>query len=302
MMVNRFPYEVLSTIGIFLNQESQKNCALVCKSGRRPFQTLVFQKVVFSTQEQVHGFLEQDASFKELTRSLHFKIKITDQLFQSIAGQCPKVNTLMFADRVINFSDFLDNNFSLSENVRIIKKQWLQHLVKIRMDDILLPEVLPLISHQVQDVTGGYIAFFDQENQLISIPQLQEMNIFGDYYDEDDLNVLDITELERMRLAYPKLKKLTLQFFDIHYVTETPKYTPFPFVRSFHLIYCDDKHELASEQIKLMCTNLFELSHLRGVEANFALKQDFHTSLSKHPNLRQLAMPYHSGNMNFSVL
>ena len=286
-MVNRLPYEVLSTVGIFLSQENQKNCALVCKSWRRPFQTLVFQKAVFSKPEQLAGFLEQDASFKQLAKGLHFDIPLTDQQFNSIAEQCPKVDTLTLFINLLN-------NLSIPKTVSVIKKHWLKHLVKIRMDELILPKVLPLISDQVQDVTGGFSAFFDKKKKLIPMPQLKELDIEQEEGASNDI----IAMLDPMRLAYPNLKKLTLRHFDIGRKCERSEYTPFPLVRSLHFINCDNSFE----HLHHTFVDLHELSHLRMRLSSYK-NQTFHKNLvSEYPNLRQLAVSYsYLGIMNFSL-
>lgn len=283
----KLPYEILREVGSYLNQINQKECCLVCKAWRKPFQTLVFQKVVLLKERQAELYVQQDLSLRKLTTGLHFDISLTDEAFEEYARASPHVNTLTLYVNMLN-------NLSIPKTVSVIKTYWLKNLIKIRMDELILPEILPLISHQVEDVTGSIKALFDREGKFRPMPKLRIL----DAEQEEDWNSISARTLNDMRIAYPKLQDLTLSYFFLESIDEEEmsEFTPFPLVRSFHLLNCDDLLD-SNSQIKRMFTDLKRYSFLRtnlSEEAKWA-RAPYQDLILKNSNLKELNLLYLSG-------
>jgi hypothetical protein len=288
-MNKQLPYEILRNIGLFLSQIYQRECSLVCKTWQKPFQTLVFQKAVFLNENQFQLYQSQDASLRKLTISMHFNVPLTDELFEQIAQASPHVNTLTLYVNLLN-------NLSITKTVSVIRTYWLKSLTKIRMDELLLPEIIPLLSHQLENVSGGFGAFFDSNKKLISMPQLKVLDI----EQEEDLEYatqIDVKRLNDIRLAYPKLQDLTISYFRLDPIQDnTFTYTPFPFVRSFHLLNCDDTED-CYPQLKNMFTDLKQFSFLRiNVPQHVKWAPNPYLDLvTENPNLNDVNLLYLGG-------
>lgn len=284
----KLPYEILREIGLYLNQINQKECCLVCKAWKNPFQTLVFQKVVLLEQRQADLYVQQSPSLRKLTTALHFNISLTDEQFKQYAQASPKVNTLTLFINLLNI-------LSIPKTVSVIKTYWLKNLVKIRMDDLILPEILPLISHQAEDVTGGFEALFDKKTgKLMPMPKLKILDV----EQEEEEIPMTARVLNDMRIAYPKLQDLTLSYFYLEPIDDedTFVFTPFPFVRSFHMLNCNDKLD-SYPQMKRMFTDLRRFSFLR-TDLNDKAKwahAPYRELVTKNPNLKELNLLYLSG-------
>jgi hypothetical protein len=288
--MNNFPAEILKNIGLYLNQINQKSCCLVCKAWRQTFQSLVFQKAVLLNQKQLDTYYRQDARLKKSTQSLHFNVSLTDDLLEEFAKASPNVHTLTLFVNILN-------QLSIPKTISVLKNYWWKNLAKVRMDDLLLSKVLPLLSHQLEDVTGDYGAFYNAKkngNIIIPMPKLKILDIEGD--GDDDL--LTAASLNNMRVAYPRLKKLTVSYFKFDLVDderEKAELVPFPFVRSFHILNCVDT-DYAFLEIASMFTDLKESSFLRSTDMereNMVERQNQYLELvSKHPNIRDLKIDY----------
>ncbi|KAI7887982.1 uncharacterized protein EV154DRAFT_605197 [Mucor mucedo] len=233
-----FPYEVLRNIGTFLNQVEQKECSRVCHSWLAPFRALVFQKAVLLHLSQLQRYNEQAASLRRLTQSLHINVPLTDAMLLDFAEASPNVHTLTLFVNLLN-------NLSIPKTLTVIRTYWLKSLTKIRMDGLLLPEVLPLLCHQLEDVTGDWRGFYDENRQIIPMPKLRILDIEDDYSANE--RMLSSRLLNSIRVAYPQLRKLSVGYFFVG--TELMEeegeewegeYAPFPFVRSFHIMNCDE--------------------------------------------------------------
>ncbi|KAG2230737.1 hypothetical protein INT48_004790 [Thamnidium elegans] len=124
------------------------------------------------------------------------------------------------------------------------------------MDELLLPQVLPLLCHQLQDVTGSWGSLLDTDRSLIAMPKLLILDV-----DNDDEYELTIPVLDQMRVAYPSLKKLTASYFNLKREDHTPL-VPFPLVRSFHLLNSNDL-DCGLRHIMNMFRDLKEYSVIR---------------------------------------
>ncbi|GAA5817478.1 hypothetical protein MFLAVUS_011026 [Mucor flavus] len=168
--------------------------------------------------------MQQKPTLKSRTQSLHFNVPLTDETLLDFATTCPGVNTLTLFINLLN-------NLSIPKTVSVITTHWSRTLIKIRMDELLLPKVLPLLCHQLQDVTGSWGSLLDADSCLIAMPKLFILDV-----DNDDEYELTIPVLDRMRIAYPRLKKLTTSYFNLKQVHDYKPVVPFPHVRSFHLL------------------------------------------------------------------
>lgn len=283
-----FPYEVLRNIGLFLNQVDQKACSIVCKLWLNPFRDLVFQKVVLLKPDQLQNYNEQDPSLKRLTQSLHFNVPLTDQLLIDFAEASPNVHTLTLFVNLLN-------NLSIPKTVSVISTYWLKSLTKIRMDGLLLPEVLPLLCHQLEDVTGDWRGFYTKDKQIIPMPKLKILDIEDDYSVNE--RMLSAKLLDSMRIAYPKLQKLTVGYFFVGIehedIDEAVDYKPFPLVKSFHILNCDELED-AYPSLRKTFTDLKEFSLLRSTPQG---DEEFrHISYSDlvvdHPNIQHLKIDH----------
>lgn len=251
-----FPYEVLRNIGSFLNQVDQKACSSVCKSWLHPFRDLVFQKAVLLHTTQLQKYTEQDPSLKRLTQSLHFNVPLTDQMLLEFAEASPNVHTLTLFINLLN-------NLSIPKTMSVITTYWLKSLIKIRMDGLLLPEVLPLLCYQLEDVTGDWRGFYNEDKQIIPMPKLKILDIEDDYSANE--RMLSSKLLNSIRIAYPKLQKLTVGYFFVGTEPdddEDPGYAPFPLVKSFHILNCDELDN-AYPNFRKSFTGLKEFSLVR---------------------------------------
>ncbi|KAI8076262.1 hypothetical protein BDF21DRAFT_400623 [Thamnidium elegans] len=193
--------------------------------------------------------MQQNPTLKSLTQSLHFNVPLTDETLLEFAITCPRIHTLTLFVNLLN-------NLSIPKTVSVINTYWARTLIKIRMDELLLPQVLPLLCHQLQDVTGSWGSLLDTDRSLIAMPKLLILDV-----DNDDEYELTIPVLDQMRVAYPSLKKLTASYFNLKREDHTPL-VPFPLVRSFHLLNSNDL-DCGLRHIMNMFRDLKEYSVIR---------------------------------------
>ncbi|GAA5798288.1 hypothetical protein EDC94DRAFT_665415 [Helicostylum pulchrum] len=279
--MDALPVEVLRLVGSYLNQVNQKSCTLVCQSWYKIFQPLVFQKAVLTSPTQLLSYMQQKPTLKSLTQSLHFNVPLTDETLLEFATTCPRVHTLTLFINLLN-------NLSIPETVSVITTHWSRTLIKIRMDELLLPKVLPLLCHQLQEVTGSWGSLLDADRCLIAMPKLFILDV-----DNDDEYELTIPVLDLMRIAYPRLKKLTASYFNLKQVHDhTPVVVPFPLVRSFHLLNSNDL-DCGLRQIMKMFSDLKEYSVIRSYVSDSSTedrKKLFKDLALVHPSICDLKL------------
>lgn len=285
-----FPYEVLRNIGSFLNQVDQKECSSVCHSWLQPFRDLVFQKAVLLNNTQLHQYNEQDVSLRRLTQSLHFNVSLTDAMLLEFAEASPNVHTLTLFINLLN-------NLSIPKTMSVIRTYWMKSLTKIRMDGLLLPEVLPLLCHQLEDVTGDWRGFYDENKELIRMPKLKILDIEDDYSANE--RMLSSKLLNSIRIAYPKLQKLSAGYFFVGTEPdmEEEENEPFPFVTSFHVVNCDELDD-AYPSFRKSFKGLKEFSLLRSTpqeDEDIRLRTYLDLTVD-HPNIQHLRIDHITKN------
>lgn len=282
-MIDCLPFEVIKNIGLYLNQADRKSCSTVSSSWYHIYQPLVFQKALFKSPKQLTSYLNQTPELKKLTQELHFDVSLTDNTLHEFVCSCPHVHTLTLFINLLN-------NLSVQKTWTLIRDStWSKTLVKIRMDELILPKVLPLLHTQLEDLTGSWSSLIDSHGQLISMPKLKILDV------DSDLDFkLTLPILNQIRVAYPNLKSLTASDFHLE---ETPDFgsvlTPFPHVRAFHLLNSYDNKN-ALPELMTMFTDLHAWSVLRSATSDLTKSREgLYKEMSiKHPNIRDLKLDY----------
>lgn len=250
--MNKFPFEVLTRIGSFIDKQDQITCSKVCTIWHAIFRPLVFQQVCLNNGKQVALYLKEDPSLRRMTTCLDFYTDdITEQKFEEIAKTTPLVESF-----TLNYVEL--ETLSVPKLASIIQQYWSAHLIKVDLENDLLKEVLPLLKHQLQEVTGYFECFFDEFEELIPMPQLIGLEITCNYKGEFSSDEMTIKQLYDVRIAYPLLKSLKISQLHLRALEDDDNeyvYTPFPCVRALCLYWCMDDSDCLS-QWKNMFTGL----------------------------------------------
>ncbi|GAN07709.1 hypothetical protein MAM1_0172c07211 [Mucor ambiguus] len=295
--MEKLPAEVCRIIGSCLNQKEQSSCTLVCKHWMKVFSPLVFAKAVLTTRNQVEGYLGQNAELKKYTISLHLVAPITNEEFQDFVSSCPKVKDLTL------FSNY-SNKLKVEPAIQLISKHWSTSLVKIRMDSLLMPEVLAFLAHQLQDVTGDLkdLLIPGSSNKLYSLPNITTLEIEnGDQSGNEAIHFLN-----QLHSSCPKLKNLTI--CSMRFPTFPDLYAdvqPFS-LSSFHLKNCDGIIEENATQLLRIFPSLTDLSLLRTesiirrnlVDIVHSLHDAYPAISMYSPQIRNLSIDYVYGDID----
>lgn len=246
------PTEVLFRFGTYLNQQEKKTCALVCKHWYNAFSRLVFSKAVFLTRPQITGFLQQDKIKKQLTTSLHLIEVISDDEFKEFVESCPNVKDLTL---FVNFT----HRLHIPSTVALVSRKWASNLTKIRIDSLLLSEILPLVGHQLTDMTSDFddLIVGGTGTSLIRMPKLKVL------YIENVEDEHAPTMFSRLRAAYPDLVTLTITGALLSDLQDCSALAPFLKLRSFHLTNCDGVTKNAITNVLHVVSDLDSMSLLR---------------------------------------
>jgi hypothetical protein len=292
--MKELPTEVFLTIGKHLNQQDQKTCALVCRLWYNAFTRLIFSKAVLLTRSQVIGFLRQSNIKKQMTISLHLIEAISDDEFREFTESCPQVKDLTV---FINFT----HRLTIPSTVSLITRNWGAHLTKIRMDSLLLTEILPLLSHQLIDVTGDFddLINVSSKTDLIPMPKLKVL------YIENVERAATLTLFTKLRAAYPELTTLTVTGAWFSFPEDFNMVTPFPKLRSFHLTNCDDVTYCHMANFMRIVHDLDSFSLLRcGIGSYYILdeqKEPIYQVIPANFRLRDLKLDYIVGTRRETV-
>lgn len=189
---------------------------------------------------------------------------------------------------------------------------WFDNLVKIDMRDKLLRKALESpLSDQLEEVQGNLISlFYKNTDSMIPLPRLKKFGLTlskigeecEEYYESNHLyisNTTTVDYLNEMRIAYPVLEDLSLEYINFETVYDD-KYTPFPFVESLQLSECTENDEDAFSEWSEMFTGLkrYTISDHTYHEDLWVSKDPFSDFFTQNSTLTDLRMDYLGGVMS----